>query len=800
MDGAGRIWVGWDTSIVKAQVIRCSSQYVFLESGGAEVIPSNYKEFYDCTQDAHIFDLRYTGCFFTWNNKQEGEYKIASKIDRIMVNMEWIEAFYDSTADFLLPGISYYSPGVVSIFEGRYHGPPPYKFCSFWVNEPYFMSIVRKSWMEPMHGNPMMVLVNKLKRLKKVLILWKNERFKRFSEQLLTAKSSMDEVQRQLQAQPLRNDLVVKEKEVVKTYAKLARCEESINKEKSKVQWMEAGDLNTRFFHNSLKERRSKNNILVLNSREDIKLEDVKLIGEECVNFFSEFFSGNSNQGDIQETGKLVKEVNSTRFTFVAKCENASTVFDFRPISCCNVIYKCLTKFLSSRMKFILKGLISSSQSAFISGRSIQDYILLAHEIVRNYHKSGGSPRCSLKIDLQKAYDTVSSDVIAAVMRKFGFPEIFIDWVMVCISTAKFSVMINGSPYGFFGAQRGVRQGCPMFPYLFVMVLSKVIKDSSGFSGLDVNYNKTSLFSSSVEAGFLEDISCCLNFYKGELPVSWSQICTVEGARGIGVKDLEQTNITANLRHIWDINSGKNTIWTQWIHTNLIKQRDFWTLVVPKDCSWRWRRILEFRDTAKQFMGTFLGNGEKTSLYYGFWHPKGRLCDWMEVECLETICPDKELTVADYMVDGFLNFPECNHEPHCDGKDILQGVDYDFGDEDLVLWKGRKNGDFSMKETFRALSGDIIEVGWTKLVWFKNNIPRHSFISWLACHKRLKTKAKLQRWGLVNNAACALCGGGIEHEEHLFLTCSFSSIIWKGLLIKLGIFRNIASTRDEELL
>lgn len=265
------------------------------------MVHSHYKEFYDCTQEAHIFDLRYSGCFYTWSNKQEGENKIASKIDRIMVNMEWVEVFTDSTAEFLFPGISDHSPGVISIFEGRYHGPPPFKLCNFWVNEPDFMDIVRQSWMEPMHGNPMMVLVNKLKRLKNVLIKWKNDRFKKFSEQVLTAKSSMDEVQRQLQAQPLRNDLVVKEKEDVKTYAKLARYEESINKEKSKVRWMETGDLNTRFFFNSLKERRSRNNILVVNSRADVKLEDDRLIGKEYVDFFSSLFGGDSDHGEMQE-------------------------------------------------------------------------------------------------------------------------------------------------------------------------------------------------------------------------------------------------------------------------------------------------------------------------------------------------------------------------------------------------------------------------------------------------------------------------------------------------------------------
>ncbi|XP_026414120.1 uncharacterized protein LOC113309821 [Papaver somniferum] len=170
-------------------------------------------------------------------------------------------------------------------------------------------------------------------------------------------------------------------------------------------------------------------------------------------------------------------------------------------------------------------------------------------------------------------------------------------------------------------------------------------------------------------------------------------------------------------------------------------------------------------------------------------------------ECLDIIFPNKELKVADFMVDGILTFPYCNHLPHCDDcHNILQGVDYNIRDEDKVIWKGSKKGDFSMKETFQALTGDIIEVGWTKLVWFKNNIPINSFICWLTCHRRLKTKAKLQRWGLVNNASCVLCGGGTEDEDHLFLSCSFSSLIWKGLLIKMGIFRDVAKNWDEELL
>ncbi|XP_026459785.1 uncharacterized protein LOC113360492 [Papaver somniferum] len=302
---------------------------------------------------------------------------------------------------------------------------------------------------------------------------------------------------------------------------------------------------------------------------------------------------------------------------------------------------------MSSRIKFILKGLISSSQSTFISGRYVRYNILLAHKIVRNYHKSGGSPRCALKIDLQKAYDTFSWEAIAVVVRKFGSLE------------------------------RGVGQGCPMYPYLIVMVMvMEVLSVLLQQQVLYVNYglHPKCKGTTLTHLCFADDT---LVFFKGSdlgrkhNPISWIQICTTERDGGLGVRDLEQTNISANLRYIWDINSGKDTIWTKWIHTNLIKQGDFWSLVVPKDYSRTWRRILEFRDIAKQFTGTCLGNGKNTSLYYGFWHPNGRLCDQMVGECLDTICPNKELKVDHYMVNGIPDFTECNHWPHCDGRNIL---------------------------------------------------------------------------------------------------------------------------------
>lgn len=91
----------------------------------------------------------------------------------------------------------------------------------------------------------------------------------------------------------------------------------------------------------------------------------------------------------------------------VPKVSNVATLHDYRPISCCNVMYKCIMKILTLRMIKVVQKLVSPCQSAFVPGGVIQDNILLAHELVNSYHRNNGSPRCAVKIDLKKAYDTV---------------------------------------------------------------------------------------------------------------------------------------------------------------------------------------------------------------------------------------------------------------------------------------------------------------------------------------------------------------------------------------------------------
>lgn len=175
----------------------------------------------------------------------------------------------------------------------------------------------------------------------------------------------------------------------------------------------------------------------------------------------------------------MLRAMNATFITLIPKKENTNRLEQFRLITLCNVVYKIVTKLIVERLKRCLKNLISNEQGDFVMGRQILHEIVVATETI-NSMVTSKEKALFIKMDMVKAYDGVKWDFLQIILLAFGFCGEWVDWVMSFVSSTPFSILVNGVTSDLLQASRGLRQGDPLSPYLFIIMvegLRRLIKD-----------------------------------------------------------------------------------------------------------------------------------------------------------------------------------------------------------------------------------------------------------------------------------------------------------------------------------
>ncbi|GJZ75843.1 RNA-directed DNA polymerase, eukaryota, reverse transcriptase zinc-binding domain protein [Tanacetum coccineum] len=361
----------------------------------------------DAINGPEIDDICSLGFFYTWTKSLKNpQNSTLKKLDRIMGNDAFVANFIKAHGVFLPFMVSDHSPAMLILPEGLPKKKTSFRFVNYIVDKSNFLDVVKQGWDQNIKGCHMFKVVKRMKYLKKPLndLNWQNGNL--FDNiNWLNNSLKMLKVSLRLILQLKQKIEVVR---LVNKYNEVAEDELKLLHQTAKIKWLKEGDRNSTYFHSVLKDRKHKNRV-------------ESICGEDGVRY-------------IRSELKLSVEDANEMITEVTDAEIKDALFDIDSSKVAGP--DGILKEVNATLIELVPKIDTPNKSAFIPGRHIQDNILITQELLKGYKRKQGAKRCAMKIDIQKAYDTISWDFLKEVLIQkagdFAKGKERVAWSMVC--------------------------------------------------------------------------------------------------------------------------------------------------------------------------------------------------------------------------------------------------------------------------------------------------------------------------------------------------------------------------------